>query len=89
VQRTGVSSRSASPSTPTGIWEASAPSATVLRASWRNPATSSRISTAAAAVTKAKRASQRWATVAPPGASTLVVAIPDHRPRLVPFLMAT
>jgi hypothetical protein len=47
----------------------------------RNPATTGATSTAAAAATKAKRASQRWTTVARPGASCSVVTISaDHRP---------
>jgi hypothetical protein len=38
--------------------------------------TSGATSTAATAATKARRASQRWATVAPPGAPTSVSIIP-------------
>ena len=41
-----------------------------------NPIPARGTSTAAAAATKARRASQRWATVARPGASCSVVTIP-------------
>ena len=41
-----------------------------------NPATRRGTSTAAAAATRARRASQRWAAVARPGASGSVVTIP-------------
>ena len=42
----------------------------------RSPATTGATSTAAAAATRARRASQRWATVACPGACCPVVTIP-------------
>ena len=50
----------------------------------RNPIAARGTSTAAAAATKARRASQRWARVARPGACCSVVTIPDHRPLRCP-----
>jgi hypothetical protein len=43
---------------------------------WRTPATTGATSTAAEAATRARRASHRWATVAPPGASTSRISVP-------------
>ena len=54
-----------------------------------NPATSGATSTAAAAATKARRACQRWATLAPPGVccSVVTIAIPrSARPPQLPAL---
>jgi hypothetical protein len=58
---------------------------------WRSPATSGATSTAAAAATRARRASQRWATVAISGVPWSVATIPlltAHFPQLPAPLQA-